>query len=197
MTVRTQTLRKPQKAGVRRICVSVLTICASVRRSCVSSVCKFDCFNDLHGFSRLKNLLEGGLEGLGLILVLPLPLVLPLLLLQKGWLPARAHPFVSLLLSVKTESAGTEGKNAKIETRDYIFVGNRAAEGEGSMSTQRSDPKKPARKKPESLAVKAPAPARPALISLDKGELHVSAAVFWKIANTFLGPDKARSLGKL
>jgi len=53
---------------------------------------------------------------------------------------------------------------------------------------------KPAHRKIESLAVKAPAPARPALILLDKGKLHVSAAVFWKIANTFLGPDKARSL---
>ena len=58
--------------------------------------------------------------------------------------------------------------------------------------SQQAETSKPARKKSESLAVRAPAPA--GLLSLDQGKLQVSETVFWKVANTFLGPDKACSI---
>lgn len=60
-----------------------------------------------------------------------------------------------------------------------------------------SNPKKPARKKSEALAVKAhsatPAPAPAPLFSKDKdGAIHLSDKCYEKIVNTFMGPLEAR-----
>jgi len=66
------------------------------------------------------------------------------------------------------------------------------------MSNKRSDPIKPARKKSESLAVKAPAPAPSAHFSEDKnGKLQVPDACYAKIIDTFMGPLEARRHLKL
>ncbi len=76
--------------------------------------------------------------------------------------------------------------------------------GGGSMSTKRTDPKKPARKKSEALAVKAPAPTPApvptlsAQFSLDKnGKLQVPDTCYAKIIDTFMGPLEARRRLKL